>query len=122
VNAWWSAQNIDCASQKIISGCRRRQRVERLRSYNAKGKILGAENPARPGGGRQRNCPEQARYLMRYCLPIMKQNYRRSPKRLRDMVFRVYRTLSQPERLLSDMALEPPDARQGPGGGPRPGR
>ena len=103
------------ASQKIIkwlldSG----NPFERLRTYPAKGKIAQglktlaevfqvtseAELPA-----------EQAQYLMQYYTPILKHNYPDDhPKRLRDMehfqgMTERYRSL---ERLLSDMALEPP--------------
>ena len=89
--------------------------IERLRTYPARGKIAQglktlaqvlevtseAELPA-----------EQAQYLMQYYTPILKQNYPDDhPKRLRDMehfqgMTERYRNL---ERLLSDMALEPPN-------------
>jgi DNA helicase II / ATP-dependent DNA helicase PcrA len=89
--------------------------IERLRTYPAKGKIAQglktlaevlqvtseAELPA-----------EQAQYLMQYYTPILKHNYPDDhPKRLRDMehfqgMTERYRSL---ERLLSDMALEPPN-------------
>jgi DNA helicase II / ATP-dependent DNA helicase PcrA len=89
--------------------------LERLRTYPANGKIAQglrtlaqvlqvaseAELPA-----------EQAQYLMQYYTPILKHNYPDDhPKRLRDMehfqgMTERYRSL---ERLLSDMALEPPN-------------
>ena len=55
---------------------------------------------------------EQAQYLMQYYLPIFKQHYPEDhPKRLKDLehfqgMTERYRSL---DRLLSDMALEPPN-------------
>ena len=104
------------ASQKIIKWLLDGgNAIERLRSYEAKGKsahglktlaqvlqvAAEAESPA-----------EQAQYLLQYYIPILKQNYPDDhPKRLRDMehfqgMTERYRSL---ERLLSDMALEPPN-------------
>jgi DNA helicase II / ATP-dependent DNA helicase PcrA len=104
------------ASQKIIKWLLDGGNpFERLRTYPAKGKIAQglktlaevlqvtseAELPA-----------EQAQYLMQYYTPILKHNYPDDhPKRLRDMehfqgMTERYRSL---ERLLSDMALEPPN-------------
>ncbi len=104
------------ASQKIIKWLLQEGNVvERLRSYEAKPKIshglktlaqvlqvaAEADSPA-----------QQAQYLMQYYVPILKQNYPDDhPKRLRDMehfqgMTERYRSL---ERLLSDMALEPPN-------------
>jgi ATP-dependent DNA helicase UvrD/PcrA len=91
------------------------QPVERLRTFQAKGKIAHelktlaqvlqyasqAERPA-----------EQTQYLMQYYAPILKRNHPDDhPKRLRDLehfqgITDRYRSL---ERLLADMALEPPN-------------
>jgi DNA helicase-2/ATP-dependent DNA helicase PcrA len=104
------------ASQKIIhwlldGG----NSVERLRSYQAKGKTAhGLRTLAQVlEAASQADSPsEQAQYLMQYYVPILKQNYPDDhPKRLRDMehfqgMTERYRSL---ERLLSDMALEPPN-------------
>ncbi len=104
------------AAQKIthwLSGGK--NAVERLRSYSAKGKVAqelktlaqvleeaaGVELPS-----------EQMQYLLQYYVPILKQNHPDDhPKRLRDLehfqgMTERYRSL---ERLLSDMALEPPN-------------
>jgi DNA helicase-2/ATP-dependent DNA helicase PcrA len=89
--------------------------VERLRSYPAKGKIAhGLRTLAQvlEEAAQAELPPEQAQYLMQYYVPILKQNYPDDhPKRLRDMehfqgMTERYRSL---ERLLSDMALEPPN-------------
>ncbi len=89
--------------------------VARLRSYPAKGKIAhGLKTLAQvlEEAGQAELPPEQAQYLMQYYVPILKQNYPDDhPKRLRDMehfqgMTERYRSL---ERLLSDMALEPPN-------------
>ena len=89
--------------------------VGRLRSYPAKGKIAhGLRTLAQvlEEAGQAELPPEQAQYLMQYYVPILKQNYPDDhPKRLRDMehfqgMTERYRSL---ERLLSDMALEPPN-------------
>ncbi|MGH7769074.1 MAG: ATP-dependent helicase [Candidatus Binatia bacterium] len=103
------------ASQKIIKwlmdGANPR---ERLRSFEAKGKVAHglrtlaqvlevcseAQRPA-----------ENTQYLMQYYVPILKRNHPEDyPKRLRDLehfqgMTERYRSL---ERLLTDMALEPP--------------
>lgn len=91
------------------------QPLERLRSFEAKGKIaqglktlaqvlecaLAAERPA-----------EQTQYLMQYYVPVLKRTHPDDhPKRLKDLehfqgIAERYRSL---ERLLSDMALEPPN-------------
>jgi len=104
------------ASQKIIKWLLEGSNaVERLRSYPAKGKIAhGLRTLAQVlEEAKQAELPsEQAQYLMQYYLPILKQNYPDDhPKRLRDMehfqgMTERYRSL---ERLLSDMALEPPN-------------
>jgi DNA helicase-2/ATP-dependent DNA helicase PcrA len=90
------------------------QPVERLRTFQAKEKIAHelktlaqvlqyaseAERPA-----------EQTQYLMQYYTPVLKRNHPEDhPKRLRDLehfqgITDRYRSL---ERLLADMALEPP--------------
>jgi DNA helicase II / ATP-dependent DNA helicase PcrA len=90
------------------------QPVERLRTFPAKEKIAHelktlaqvlqyaseAERPA-----------EQTQYLMQYYTPVLKRNHPEDhPKRLRDLehfqgITDRYRSL---ERLLADMALEPP--------------
>ena len=89
--------------------------VERLRSYPAKGKIAhGLRTLAQvlEEAGQAELPPEQAQYLMQYYVPLLKQNYPDDhPKRLRDLehfqgMTERYRSL---ERLLSDMALEPPN-------------
>jgi DNA helicase-2/ATP-dependent DNA helicase PcrA len=89
--------------------------VERLRAYNAKGKIAqGLRTLAQvlEEAAKAELPSEQAQYLMQYYVPILKQNYPDDhPRRLRDMehfqgMTERYRSL---ERLLSDMALEPPN-------------
>lgn len=89
--------------------------VERLRTYPTKGKVAhGLRTLAQvlEEAGQAELPPEQAQYLMQYYLPILKQNYPDDhPRRLRDLehfqgVTERYRSL---ERLLSDMALEPPN-------------
>jgi len=104
------------ASQKIIKWLLEGgNAVERLRSYAAKGKAAhGLRTLAQvlEEAGRAELPSEQAQYLMQYYVPILKQNYPDDhPKRLRDMehfqgMTERYRSL---ERLLSDMALEPPN-------------
>ena len=88
---------------------------ERLRSFPAKGKVaLGLRTLAQVlEACSERTRPtEQARYLMQYYLPILKQEHADDyPKRLRDLeqfltMTERYRSL---EKLLSDMALEPPN-------------
>jgi DNA helicase-2/ATP-dependent DNA helicase PcrA len=88
--------------------------TERLRSFEAKGKVThGLKTLAQvldvcTEGHRP---AEKAQYLMQYYLPILKRKYSDDyPKRLRDLehfqgMTERYRSL---ERLLSDMALEPP--------------
>ena len=104
------------ASQKIIKWLLEGgNAVERLRSYNAKGKAAhGLRTLAQvlEEAAKSESPSEQAQYLMQYYVPILKQNYPDDhPKRLRDMehfqgMTERYRSL---ERLLSDMALEPPN-------------
>jgi DNA helicase-2/ATP-dependent DNA helicase PcrA len=104
------------ASQKITRWILQgNQAAERLRSFEAKSRIAQelktlaqvlqvaaeAERPA-----------EQTQYLMQYYLPILKRNHPEDhPKRFKDLehflgITERYRSL---ERLLSDMALEPPN-------------
>jgi DNA helicase-2/ATP-dependent DNA helicase PcrA len=103
------------ASQKItrwiLQGS---QEVERLRSYDAKGKIShGLKTLAQvlQVAADAQQPTEQAQYLLQYYLPILKRNHPEDhPKRLKDLehflgITERYRSL---ERLLSDMALEPP--------------
>lgn len=104
------------ASQKIIKWLLEGSHpVERLRSYSAKGKVAhGLRTLAQvlEEAAQAELPPEQAQYLLQYYVPILKQNYPDDhPKRLRDMehfqgMTERYRSL---ERLLSDMALEPPN-------------
>ena len=104
------------ASQKIVKWLLAGgNAVERLRSYDAKGKIAqGLRTLAQvlEEAATAELPSEQAQYLMQYYLPILKQHYPDDhPKRLRDMehfqgMTERYRSL---ERLLSDMALEPPN-------------
>jgi len=103
-------------SQKIIrwllTGS---QAAGRLRDFAAKGKIaLGLKTLAQVleiAAAAERPA-EQAQYLMQYYQPILKRNHPDDyPKRLRDLehfhgIIERYRSL---ERLLSDMALEPPN-------------
>jgi DNA helicase-2/ATP-dependent DNA helicase PcrA len=102
-------------SQKITNWLLQGSRpLERLRTFQAKEKIAQelktlaqvlqyaseAERPA-----------EQTQYLMQYYAPVLKRNHPEDhPKRLRDLehfqgITDRYRSL---ERLLADMALEPP--------------
>ena len=91
------------------------QPIERLRSFKAKGKVaLGLKTLAQvlQGAAEGERPAEQAQYLLQYYLPILKRNHPDDhPKRLRDLehfygIIERYRSL---ERLLSDMALEPPN-------------
>lgn len=104
------------ASQKIIKWLLEGgNAADRLRSYPARGKVAhGLRTLAQVlEEAAQAELPaEQAQYLMQYYVPILKQHYPDDyPKRLRDMehfqgMTDRYRSL---ERLLSDMALEPPN-------------
>ncbi len=89
--------------------------IERLRTYPASAKIAqGLKTLAQVlEVTSEAELPvEQAQYLMQYYTPILKQNYPDDhPRRLRDLehfqgMTERYRNL---ERLLSDMALEPPN-------------
>jgi DNA helicase-2/ATP-dependent DNA helicase PcrA len=91
------------------------QPIERLRSFEAKGKIaLGLKTLAQvlEGAAAAERPAEQAQYLMQYYLPLLKRHHPEDyPKRLKDLehfysITERYRSL---ERLLSDMALEPPN-------------
>jgi DNA helicase-2/ATP-dependent DNA helicase PcrA len=88
--------------------------VERLRSFEAKGKVAqGLKTLAQvlEVCGQGERPAEKAQYLMQYYTPVLKRRYPDDyPKRLKDMehfqgMTERYRSL---ERLLSDMALEPP--------------
>jgi DNA helicase-2/ATP-dependent DNA helicase PcrA len=88
--------------------------VDRLRSFEAKGKVAhGLKTLAQvlEVSSRAERPTEQAQYLMQYYIPILKRQYPDDhPKRMKDMehfqgMTERYRSL---ERLLSDMALEPP--------------
>ena len=87
---------------------------ERLRSYKAKGKVaLGLRTLAQilEANSDRARPAEQAQYFMQYYLPLLKRKHSDDyPKRIRDLehlleITERYRSL---ERLLSDMALEPP--------------
>jgi DNA helicase-2/ATP-dependent DNA helicase PcrA len=89
--------------------------VERLRTFEARGKVAhGLKTLAQvfEAASQAERPVEQTQYLMQYYLPILKRNHPEDhPKRLRDLehfqgVTERYRGL---ERLLSDMALEPPN-------------
>ena len=89
--------------------------VERLRSFEARGKVThGLKTLAQvlQVAAETQRPAEQTQYLMQYYLPILKRNHPDDhPKRLRDLehfqgITERYRSL---ERLLSDMALEPPN-------------
>jgi len=88
--------------------------TQRLRSFEAKGKVAhGLRTLAQvlEACGEGERPAEKAQYLMQYYVPILKQKYADDyPRRLKDMehfqgMTERYRNL---ERLLSDMALEPP--------------
>jgi DNA helicase II / ATP-dependent DNA helicase PcrA len=102
-------------SQKIIrSLLGGNQPIERLRSFEAKGKVAhGLKTLAQvlQVAAEAQRPTEQAQYLMQYYVPVLKRKHPDDyPKRLKDMehfqgMTERYRDL---ERLLSDMALEPP--------------
>jgi DNA helicase-2/ATP-dependent DNA helicase PcrA len=104
------------ASQKItrwlLDGS---QPLERLRSFEAKGKIAqGLKTLAQvlQYASQAERPAEQVQYLMQYYVPVLKRTHPEDhPKRLRDLehfqgITERYRSL---ERLLTDMALEPPN-------------
>jgi DNA helicase-2/ATP-dependent DNA helicase PcrA len=89
--------------------------VERLRSYDAKGKVAqGLRTLAQvfQVAAEAERPVEQTQYLMQYYFPILKRNHPDDhPKRMKDLehfqgITERYRSL---ERLLTDMALEPPN-------------
>lgn len=89
--------------------------VERLRTFGAKGKIAhGLKTLAQvlQFASQAQRPAEQTQYLMQYYVPILKRRHPDDhPKRLKDLehfqgITERYRSL---ERLLSDMALEPPN-------------
>ncbi|HKA31695.1 MAG TPA: ATP-dependent helicase [Candidatus Binatia bacterium] len=104
------------ASQKITNWIMDASNpIGRLRSFEAKGKVAhglktlaqvleAALEPERPA--------ESAQYLMQYYGPILKKNHPEDyPKRMKDLehflgMTERYRSL---ERLITDMALEPPN-------------
>jgi DNA helicase-2/ATP-dependent DNA helicase PcrA len=88
--------------------------TERLRSFDAKGRVAhGLRTLAKVLDvcSESQRPAEKAQYLMQYYLPVLKRKYPDDhPKRLKDLehfqgMTERYRSL---ERLLSDMALEPP--------------
>ncbi len=103
-------------SQKIIRWLLEgNQPVDRLRSFEARGKVAhGLKTLAQvfDAASQAERPVEQAQYLMQYYLPILKRNHPEDhPKRLKDLehfqgIMERYRSL---QRLLSDMALEPPN-------------
>ena len=89
--------------------------VERLRTFGAKDKIAhGLKTLAQvlQFASQAQRPAEQTQYLMQYYIPILKRHHPDDhPKRLKDLehfqgITERYRSL---ERLLSDMALEPPN-------------
>jgi DNA helicase II / ATP-dependent DNA helicase PcrA len=104
------------ASQKITSWILQgNDPLQRLRSYEARDKVAhGLKTLAQvfQAAAEARRPAEQAQYLLQYYLPILKRNHPEDhPKRLKDLehflgIIERYRSL---ERLLSDMALEPPN-------------
>jgi DNA helicase-2/ATP-dependent DNA helicase PcrA len=105
------AQMSQKVSRWLLDGS---QPLQRLRSFDAKGKVaLGLKTLSQVlEGAAQADGPaEQAQYLMQYYVPLLKHHHPEDyPKRLKDLehfygITERYRSL---ERLLSDMALEPP--------------
>ena len=91
------------------------QPVERLRTFQAKAKIaheLKTLAQVLQYASQAKRPAEQTQYLMQYYVPILKRSHPDDhPKRLRDLehfqgITDRYRSL---ERLLADMALEPPN-------------
>ncbi len=103
-------------SEKIIRWVTQGSRPsERLRSFEAKGKIaLGLKTLAQvlQVAAEAEQPAEQVQYLLQYYLPILKRAHPEDhPKRMKDLehfqgITERYRSL---DRLLSDMALEPPN-------------
>jgi DNA helicase-2/ATP-dependent DNA helicase PcrA len=104
------------ASQKITRWVLQgEQAAERLRSFDARGKVgHGLKTLAQvlQVAAEAQRPVEQVQYLLQYYLPILKRNHPEDhPKRFKDLehflgITERYRSL---ERLLSDMALEPPN-------------
>ena len=104
------------ASQKITRWVLQgNQAIERLRSFAARGRVShGLKTLAQvlQVAAEAQRPVEQAQYLLQYYLPILKRNHPDDhPKRFKDLehflgITERYRSL---ERLLSDMALEPPN-------------
>ncbi|HZA56752.1 MAG TPA: ATP-dependent helicase [Candidatus Udaeobacter sp.] len=104
------------ASQKITRWVLQgEQAAERLRSFDARGKVgHGLKTLAQvlQVAAEAQRPVEQVQYLMQYYLPILKRNHPEDhPKRFKDLehflgITERYRSL---ERLLTDMALEPPN-------------
>ncbi len=91
------------------------QPSERLRSFDAKGKVaLSLKTLAQvlQVAAEAQQPAEQVQYLLQYYLPILKRAHPEDhPKRMKDLehfqgITERYRSL---DRLLSDMALEPPN-------------
>jgi DNA helicase-2/ATP-dependent DNA helicase PcrA len=89
--------------------------MERLRSFDARGKVAhGLKTLAQvlQAASETQHPVEQTQYLLQYYLPVLKRNHPDDhPKRLKDLehfqgITERYRSL---ERLLADMALEPPN-------------
>jgi DNA helicase-2/ATP-dependent DNA helicase PcrA len=89
--------------------------MERLRSFEAKGKVAhGLKTLAQVLhiAAETQHPVEQTQYLLQYYVPILKRNHPDDhPKRLKDLehfqgITERYRSL---DRLLADMALEPPN-------------
>jgi len=87
---------------------------ERLRSFNARGKVaLGLRTLAQvlEAAAEWVSPTQQAQYLMQYYAPVLKRKYPDDhPRRTRDLEHFLTMTerYQNLERLLSDMALEPP--------------
>jgi DNA helicase-2/ATP-dependent DNA helicase PcrA len=102
-------------SQKVIRWLLNgSQPIARLRSFEAKEKIAhGLKTLAQvlEGAADSERPAEQVQFLMQYYVPLLKRHHPEDyPKRLKDLehfygITERYRSL---ERLLSDMALEPP--------------
>jgi DNA helicase-2/ATP-dependent DNA helicase PcrA len=106
------AQMSQKATRWLLNGS---QPIERLRSFEAKEKITHALKTLAQvleGAAEAERPAEQAQYLMQYYVPLLKRHHPEDyPKRLKDLehfygITERYRSL---ERLLSDMALEPPN-------------
>ncbi|HEX2227545.1 MAG TPA: ATP-dependent helicase [Candidatus Binatia bacterium] len=105
------AQMSQKATRWLLDGS---QPIERLRSFEARERIAhGLKTLAQvlEGAAEAERPAEQVQYLMQYYVPLLKRHHPEDyPKRLKDLehfygITERYRSL---ERLLSDMALEPP--------------